>query len=65
MAGGRNNSEQNGNLDKTHQWRGHNNLNFSRTLESFPSDEFRKRKSAEQHRTIVKNITLLQDSILR
>ncbi|XP_018346840.1 PREDICTED: uncharacterized protein LOC108751249 isoform X1 [Trachymyrmex septentrionalis] len=64
MAGGRNNSEQNGNLDKIHQWRCHNS-NFSRTLELSLSDEFKKRKSAEQHRTIVKNISLLQDSILR
>lgn len=65
MAGGRNNSEQNGNLDKTHQWQCHNSRNSSRTLELSLSDEFKKRKSAEQHRTIVKNISLLQDSILR
>ncbi|KAG5312791.1 BTBD8 protein, partial [Acromyrmex insinuator] len=65
MAGGRNNSEQNGNLDKIHQWRCHNNRHSSKTFELSLSDEFKKRKSAEQHRTIVKNISLLQDSILR
>ncbi|XP_071572323.1 uncharacterized protein [Temnothorax nylanderi] len=65
MAGGRNNSEQNGNLDKTHQWQCHNSLKSSRTFEPSLSNEFKRRKSAEQHRTIVKNISLLQDSILR
>lgn len=65
MAGGRNGSEQNGNLNKTHQWQCHNNFDFYRTLESSLSNEFKKRKSAEQCRTIVKNISLLQDSILR
>lgn len=66
MAGGRNNIEQNGNLDKAHQWQCHNTtLDFSRPLQSSPSDEFKKRKSAEQCRAILKNISLLQDSILR
>ncbi|XP_024885755.1 uncharacterized protein LOC112463546 isoform X1 [Temnothorax curvispinosus] len=65
MAGGRNNSEQNGNLDKTHQWHGHDSLNSSRTFEPSLSNEFKRRKSAEQRRTIVKNISLLQDGILR
>ena len=65
MAGGRNNSKQNGNVDKIHQWRCHNSRHSSRTLELSLSDEFKKRKSAEQHRTIVKNISLLQDSIRR
>jgi len=65
MAGSRKQSEQNGNLDKTHQWRCHNSLNSYRTLKLFSSNEFKKRKSAEQHRTIIKNINLLQDNILR
>ncbi|XP_025987836.2 uncharacterized protein LOC105204707 isoform X2 [Solenopsis invicta] len=65
MAGGRNKSERNGNLDKTHQWQCHDNLNSFKTLEPSPSDEFKKRKSAEQRRTSVKNISLLQDSIVR
>ncbi|KYN13608.1 BTB/POZ domain-containing protein 8 [Trachymyrmex cornetzi] len=65
MAGGRNNSEQNGNLDKIHQWQSHSSHNSSRTLEPSLSNEFKKQKSAEQHRTIIKNISLLQDSILR
>lgn len=64
MAGDRDNSEQNGNLDKTYQWQCHNSLDSSRTLQPSQNDEFKKRKSAEQ-RTIVKNISLLQDSILR
>ncbi|KAM0735099.1 BTB/POZ domain-containing protein 8 [Formica fusca] len=64
MAGGRN-DKQNGNLDKTHQWLCHNSFDSSVTLQSLPSNEFKKRKSAEQHRTIVKNINQLQDSTLR
>lgn len=64
MAGGRN-DKQNGNLDKTHQWLCHNSFDSSVTLQSLPSNEFKKRKSVEQHRTIVKNINQLQDSTLR
>lgn len=64
MAGGRS-DKQNGNLDKTHQWLCHSSFDSSVTLQSPPSNEFKKRKSAEQHRTIVKNINQLQDSILR
>lgn len=63
MAGGRS-DKQNGNLDKTHQWLRHSSFD-SVTFQSSLSDEFKKRKSAEQHRTIVKNINQLQDSILR
>ncbi|EFN69567.1 BTB/POZ domain-containing protein 8 [Camponotus floridanus] len=63
MAGGRS-DKQNGNLDKTHQWLCHSSFD-SVTFQSSLSDEFKKRKSAEQHRTIVKNINQLQDSILR
>ncbi|XP_028049500.2 uncharacterized protein LOC105832635 isoform X2 [Monomorium pharaonis] len=65
MAGGRNNSKQNGNLDKTHQWQCHDNLNSSRTFEPSQSNEFKKRKSAAYLRTSVKNISLLQDNILK
>ncbi|KAL6265228.1 hypothetical protein P5V15_002010 [Pogonomyrmex californicus] len=65
MAGGKNNSKQNGNLDETSQWLCHNNLDSSGTLEFSPSYEFKKRNSAEQYRTIVKNINQLQNSILR
>ncbi|XP_072755109.1 uncharacterized protein [Anoplolepis gracilipes] len=65
MAGGRSDNKRNGNLDKTHQWLSHNSFDSSVTLQSPLSDEFKKRKSAEQHRTIVKNINQLQDSILR
>ncbi|XP_011874782.1 PREDICTED: uncharacterized protein LOC105565854 isoform X2 [Vollenhovia emeryi] len=65
MAGGENSSEPNGNLDKTHRWLCHSSLRSSRTPESCSSNEFTKRQGAEQRRTAVKNISLLQDSILR
>ncbi|XP_029169226.1 uncharacterized protein LOC114939168 isoform X2 [Nylanderia fulva] len=65
MAGGRSNSKRNGNLDKTHQWLCHSSFDSSITFQSSSSDAFKKRKSAEQHRTIGKNINQLQDSILR
>ncbi|XP_050455710.1 uncharacterized protein LOC126853715 isoform X2 [Cataglyphis hispanica] len=64
MAGGRR-DKQNGNLDKTHQWLCHSSFDSSVILQSPSSNEFKKRKSAEQHRTIDKNINQLQDSILR
>ncbi|KAL0100076.1 hypothetical protein PUN28_019501 [Cardiocondyla obscurior] len=65
MAGGRNSNEKNGNVDKTTQWQCHTSLDSSRAHQPFSSNEFKKWKSAEQHRTIVKNFSLLQDSILR
>lgn len=65
MAGGRSDGKQSGNLDKTHQWHRHHRFDFSVKSGPPTSDGFKKRKSAEHHRTIVKNISLLQDSILR
>lgn len=65
MAGGRSDGKQSGNLDKTHLWRCHHRLDFSVKPGLLSSDGFKKRKSAEHHRTVVKNISLLQDSILR
>ncbi|XP_032681099.1 uncharacterized protein LOC116848765 isoform X2 [Odontomachus brunneus] len=65
MAGGRSDGKQSGNLDKTHLWRCHRRLDFSVKPGLLSSDGFKKRKSAEHHRTVVKNVSLLQDGILR
>ncbi|XP_014469902.1 PREDICTED: uncharacterized protein LOC106741948 isoform X2 [Dinoponera quadriceps] len=65
MAGGRSDGKQSGNLDKTHQWHCHHRLDLSAKPGLLSSDGFKKQKSAEYHCTIVKNISLLQDNILR
>ncbi|XP_019696075.1 uncharacterized protein LOC105181244 isoform X2 [Harpegnathos saltator] len=65
MAGGRSDGKQSGNLDKTHQWHCHRRPDFPVKPGPPLSDGFKKQKSAEHRRTAVKNINLLQDSILR
>jgi len=65
MAGGRNDSKQNGNLNKTYQKLCYNCLDSFATSESFLSNELKEQKGAKQHRTIVNSISQSQDTILR
>ncbi|XP_012215260.2 serine-rich adhesin for platelets isoform X2 [Linepithema humile] len=65
MAGGRNDSKQNGNLNKTHQKLCYNCLDSFAKSESSLSDGFKEQKGAKEHRTIVNSISQLQDTILR
>lgn len=63
MAGGRNDSKQNGNLNKTHQELCCNYLDSF--APSSLKDGFKEQKGAKQRRTIVNSISQLQDTILR
>lgn len=62
MAGGRNNSKQNGNLSKSHQKLCYDCLDSFATSEASLSDGLKEQKGARQHRTILNSINQLQDT---